>query len=58
MTALKSTFVDIQVNPNEEIKGINTPQPLIEQVYTYIPFHVEEENFANLNFNHKGAVKI
>lgn len=37
MTALKSTFADIQVNPDEEIKGINTPQLLIGQVYTYTP---------------------
>jgi uncharacterized protein YpiB (UPF0302 family) len=25
MTDLKSTFADIQVNPDEEIKGISTP---------------------------------
>jgi hypothetical protein len=37
MTALKSTFADIQVNPDEETKGINTPQLLIGQVYTYTP---------------------
>ncbi|EFX66993.1 hypothetical protein DAPPUDRAFT_115817 [Daphnia pulex] len=58
MTALKSTFADIQVYPNEAIKGINTPQLLIGQVYTYTPFHVEDENFASLNFVHKGARKI
>jgi hypothetical protein len=58
MTALKSTFADIQVDPNEVIKRINTPQLLIGQVYTYTPFHVEDENFASLNFVHKGALKI
>jgi hypothetical protein len=57
MTGLKSTFAEIQVNPTDEIKGINT-QLLIGQVYSYTPFHVEDENFASLNFLHKGAPKI
>ncbi|EFX78537.1 hypothetical protein DAPPUDRAFT_105210 [Daphnia pulex] len=32
MTALKSTFADIQVDPGQKIKGINTPQLLIGQL--------------------------